>query len=127
MRGAAKKRRIDAVEITIGKSRPRLFLVPKEKAQGLVQVLKEFEISDNTTGFVEVNEVFPELADDKKRPAAALRGARLKEGLSQVALAEKLGVTQGDLSKMENAKRPIGKKMAIRLGETLRIDYRIFL
>ena len=127
MRGVAKKRPIDAVEVTIGKSRPRLFLIPKEKAQGLVQVLKEFEIQDDENSFVAADEVFPELADNKQRPAAVLRGARYKDGLSQIELAEKLGITQGDLSKMENGKRSIGKKMAIRLGKILKIDYRIFL
>ncbi|HLE01808.1 MAG TPA: helix-turn-helix transcriptional regulator [Bdellovibrionota bacterium] len=126
MRGAAKKHRTDEVEVMIGgNSRPRLFLVPKEKAQGLVQVLKEFEVSADNA--VDANEVFPELDDKKQRPAAVLRGARQKESLSQIELAGRLGVTQGDLSKMENGKRPIGRKMAMRLGKLLKIDYRVFL
>jgi ribosome-binding protein aMBF1 (putative translation factor) len=56
-----------------------------------------------------------------------LRGARTKEGLSQVQLAQKLGIDQADLSKMENGKRPIGKKMAKKFAKVLRIHYQVFL
>jgi len=47
--------------------------------------------------------------------------------MSQGELAKKLGIPQGNLSKMENGKRPIGKAMAKRLSEILNIDYRVFL
>ena len=59
--------------------------------------------------------------------ALVLRGARLKEGLSQVVLARKLGTTQGNISQMEKGLRPIGKKMAHRLSKILNINYRVFL
>jgi plasmid maintenance system antidote protein VapI len=42
-------------------------------------------------------------------------------------MAEKIGVNQGDLSKMEKGARPIGKKLAMRIGKALGIDYRRFL
>ena len=61
------------------------------------------------------------------RPGACLQGARVKEGLSQVELAEKLRISQSNLSKMELGKRPIGKTMAKRLAAILNVDYRIFL
>ena len=60
-------------------------------------------------------------------PHIALRGARKRETLTQKRLAEKLGVDQSHISEMENGKRPIGKKMAKRLAETLGADYRVFL
>lgn len=42
--------------------------------------------------------------DEKYSQAGALlRGTRHREGLSQAVFAKKLGITQGDLSKMENA------------------------
>ena len=41
--------------------------------------------------------------------------------------ARKLGVTQGDLSKMENRKRSVGKQMAHRLAKVFNTDYRVFL
>ncbi|MEK6580253.1 MAG: helix-turn-helix transcriptional regulator, partial [Bdellovibrionota bacterium] len=61
------------------------------------------------------------------KAGATLQGARVKEGLSQVELAEKLKISQTNLSKMENGKRPIGKNMAKRLSKVLNINYRVFL
>jgi ribosome-binding protein aMBF1 (putative translation factor) len=57
----------------------------------------------------------------------ALRGSRNKEDLSQKELADAIGISQHHISEMENGKRPIGKAMAKRLSEVLKVDYRIFL
>ncbi len=57
----------------------------------------------------------------------ALRGARVREGYSQKALAKKCGVSQENLSKMENGKRPIGKKVASKLATVLKIDPKLLL
>lgn len=67
-------------------------------------------------------EVYPAFS-----PGEALRGARAKEGLTQKALAARLGITQANLSQMEHGTRPIGKSMARRLAEALAVDYRVFL
>ncbi len=55
----------------------------------------------------------------------ALRGARFREGLSQKALAKKCGISQENLSKMENGKRVIGLKVAKKLAKVLRISYKL--
>ena len=60
-------------------------------------------------------------------PGAMLRGARFKEGLTQVQLAEKTGIQRRHISDMENNRRPIGKQAARKLAETLHVDYRVFL
>lgn len=67
-------------------------------------------------------EVYPDFC-----PADGLRGARIKEGLTQRALAALAGVPQRHISEMENGKRAIGKAMAKRLAEVLKIDYRVML
>lgn len=61
------------------------------------------------------------------KPALVLRGARKRLEITQAQLAKKLGITQANLSAMENGKRTIGVKMAKRLGYALRIGYRVFL
>ena len=61
------------------------------------------------------------------RGAIALRGARVKEGLSQTDLAHLLKTDQSNVSKMEQGARPIGKGMAHRLNKILKVDYRLFL
>ena len=56
-----------------------------------------------------------------------LRGVRVRENLSQIEFAKKIGVTQSDLSKMELGKRPIGKIVAKRIAKMFDVPYRIFL
>lgn len=57
----------------------------------------------------------------------ALRGARLKEGLTQQKLSKMLNIPQRHISEMENGKRPIGKTIAKRFSKVLNIDYRVML
>jgi ribosome-binding protein aMBF1 (putative translation factor) len=76
---------------------------------------------------VPAEKVFPDLLDDVKRPAIALRGGRYREGLTQKELAAAMDIKQHHLSEMENGKRPISKKMAHRLAEALNCNYKVFL
>ena len=57
----------------------------------------------------------------------AMRGARYREGLSQKELAGRCGISQDNISKMENGKRPIGEKIAKKLAKALHADYQIFM
>lgn len=59
--------------------------------------------------------------------ATMVRGSRVKEGMTQVELAGKLGIPQQHVSEIENKKRPVGKAMAKRLARVFRTDYRVFL
>ena len=56
-----------------------------------------------------------------------LRGCRYKKDITQLELAEAIGINQHHISEMENGKRPIGKEMAKRLAEFFKTNYRIFL
>jgi DNA-binding XRE family transcriptional regulator len=112
------------IEVREGNKR-KLYLVPKAAAHAVETLLSKFDESDE--GSVPATELFPDLADPKKTPGIALRGVRLRLGLTQKEMAEKIGVTQGDLSKMEKGERAIGKKLAIRIGKALAVDYRRFL
>ena len=123
MSEAVKKHHTSSVKVVIGRQ-SLLFLVSKEKAKSVAELLSGYERKDET---VDATEVFPVLKDAKKRPGTMLQGARLKEELSQEQLAKKMGISQANLSKMENGARSIGKKMAHRLGKVLNVDYRLFL
>ena len=67
-----------------------------------------------------------ELARDRlagyKASGLALRGARYREGMSQKELAQRSGVSQENISRMENGRRPIGDKVAKKLAKVLHID-----
>ncbi len=121
----AKKPRTEEIRVHIGKGRPRLFVVSKDKAQGMMHLLSDFEVKEE--GGVPWREAFGDLHKKYTEAGATLQGARLKAGLTQVQLAEKLGVTQSDVSNMEHGRRPIGKNMAKRLAQILDVDYRVFL
>ncbi len=79
-------------------------------------------ILDDESGSIPLEEVFPDL-----HQGSAIRGLRLREGLTQEQLAHLLGVKRTNLSDMENGKRPIGKNMARRLAQVLKTDYKVFL
>ena len=115
-----KKLRTERFEtVTIGNEK---FRVRKEKARALLVLL-----SDPDEETISADEVFRELDAKYTRPGVCLRGSRAKEEMSQAELARRLGISQSDLSKMELGKRPIGKKMAIRLGKILNVGYKVFL
>lgn len=124
MSGAAKMRRIE-IAIRSG-TRRKLFLVSDEKAQAIEILLKETH-SVSTEKMVDIGEVFPNLNDPEKLPAITFRGIRAKTGLTQSEVAERLGITQAEVSKIESGKRAIGKALAKKIEKEFRIDYRRFL
>lgn len=79
----------------------------------------------------------PDPGDEALHPAAEvfpdshsgriLRGLRVREDLTQAALAAKAGLKPHHISEMENGKRPIGKDVARRLAAVLNADFRILL
>lgn len=64
---------------------------------------------------------------DEELPGVFLAGARYREELTQVQLAERAGIPRRHISEMENNKRPIGKSNAKKLGKALGVDPRRFL
>lgn len=71
---------------------------------------------------IPANEVFPDSHCGK-----ILRGLRTREDLTQVQLAEKLGLRPHHISEMEHGKRVIGKAMAKRLAKALNASYKPLL
>jgi len=57
-----------------------------------------------------------------KAAGLALRGARYREGISQRELAKRSGVSQENISRMENGHRPVGDKVSKKLAKVLHID-----
>jgi DNA-binding XRE family transcriptional regulator len=76
---------------------------------------------------IPADEVFNKLDAQFSKAGVVLKGLRLREGLNQVEFAEMIDVTQGDLSKMERAIRPIGKTLAKRISKVFSVNYRNFL
>ena len=124
MRALMKK---PLTKVAILGSKVESFLIPEEKLKNVTAVLEKYAVEHKES--VPWRQVFEKSESFKKYGEAGtmIRGGRTKEGLTQQQLADKLGITQGDLSKMEHSKRTIGKNMAKKLAKILRVDYRVFL
>ena len=79
----------------------------------------------DTTEKVPLEQAMPELLTNSG--GVCIRGGRTKEGFTQIELSELTGISQRHLSEMENGKRPIGKEIAKKLAQALKVDYRVFL
>ena len=73
------------------------------------------------------DDLFDDLFKKHSKAGSILKGARLKEALTQVELAKKLGIKPSDLSQMERGIKVIDKEMAKRLTRFLNVNHRIFL
>lgn len=60
---------------------------------------------------------FAEINAKYTKTGALLKAVRLREGLNQKDFATLIKVTQGDLSKMERGKRPVGKILVKRIAK----------
>lgn len=118
-----KKHPIKGIKVQIGNKKQRLFILPSDEAKGLIQMLHKYEVQDSIDWRLSLNDIL----DKYSEGGGALKGERLLLEMTQVELAKKLHVPQHVVSEMENGKRPIGKKMAMRLAKILKTDYRIFL
>ena len=90
-----------------------------------INALKKLGYVESTDS-VPWREAFPDMADENL-PGISLKGARVKEGITQKQLAEMTGIKQHHISEMENHKRSIGKKVAKKLADVLNVSYKIFL
>lgn len=117
MQAHTKKRPIETIELK--------FIGPVVNMAQAIENLKPLGFVD-TSDAVPWRDAYPEYSEEQLI-GKALAGVRYREGLTQVQLAEKIGIPQRHISEMENGKRTIGKVMAKRLGEALNVGYRMFL
>ena len=78
-------------------------------------------------GYPTYTRLFPDLGDPQRRIGIIFRGIRYKHHLTQVQVAQRLGLDQSDVSKIEKGKRAIGKALAKKVQHEFGIDYRRLL
>ena len=104
------------------------YQIPISKKQNVNAFLKNLDVGkeeiDDWHETTPSKVVSKERLEKYKKAGIALRGARYRENLSQVELAKISGVSQNEISKIENGKRTVGKKVAHKLAKALKIDYR---
>lgn len=60
------------------------------------------------TDSIDADEAFTEINKKYTKPGSLLKGIRIRKNLTQIEMAEKIEVTQSDISQMENGTRNIG-------------------
>jgi ribosome-binding protein aMBF1 (putative translation factor) len=118
----AKKLPIETQVIIQSSKGTKLFLVPRGDEAKLLKFMEKYEDESIPWRQVAKDEI-----EKYSEPGVMLKGARLRTGLSQKALAKRMEIEQSHISQMEHGKRPIGKSMAKRLAEVLGVDYHLFL
>jgi DNA-binding XRE family transcriptional regulator len=101
----------------------KTYLIPK-------RIVDKYIVEDNKAKkkrSSSIQAIFDKLDQKYTKAGALLKGLRLREGLSQIAFAKRINVTQANLSNMENGKRPIGKIIAKRIEKVFGANYRYFL
>ncbi|MDX1901612.1 MAG: helix-turn-helix transcriptional regulator [Gammaproteobacteria bacterium] len=91
-----------------------------------IKIAEKYRVPDREES-VSADVVFAEINKKYTRPGALMRGIRAREEMTQVEMAKKIGVTQSDISQMENGKRRIGRTIAKRIEKLFHIDYRSLL
>ncbi len=103
--------------------------IPRSAKTKLNSFLSDLDISKGDIVPWEEATPWEVLAKDRiqkhKKAGLVLRGARFRENMSQKDLAKKSGVSQDNISRIENGKRAVGEKVAKRLAKPLKIDYRL--
>lgn len=92
-----------------------------------LRIEKNINNESEETDLMDWETAFEDLIEKFSKAGAALRGFRLRDGLTQTELAKKIKTNQANLSKMEHGKRAIGKNIAKKLASIFKTDYRIFL
>jgi DNA-binding transcriptional regulator YiaG len=91
------------------------------------EVIEEIKKQIQKTFKVIPEEFFDSINKKFTKAGALLKAVRLRENLSQLQFAAALEIKQGDLSKMENGKRPIGKAIARRIAKKFGVNAHWFL
>lgn len=76
---------------------------------------------------IEPNEIFSDINAKYGKVGALIKAIRLREGMNQLQFAKALKITQGDLSKVENGKRLIGKEIAKRISKKFGVNPNMLL
>lgn len=115
----------DAFEVVVkmpGK-KTRQSYIPTRFLRQFESFLEEHEKSDS----IDWREVAKDSITKHKQAGMVLRGARFRESMTQKELAKRSGVSQDNISRIENGKRIVGEKVAKKLAKPLKINYRLLL
>jgi len=124
---AHTKKHHTEVQIIIGTKKRSYKNVPKSKVKPLIKSLTDYEDDDDNLSIPWRDAFKNDIKKAGSESALMVKAARIGENMTQNQLAELLNMPQSNLSQIENNKRPVGKKLAKKLGKIFNIGYRVFL
>lgn len=111
------------VILTIPGKGKRHSYIPQKAVKQIESVLSQYQDNDSIDWCI----IAKDRIDKYKQAGLVLRGARGRENMSQKELARLSGVSQENISRIENGKRSVGKKVAQKLAKVLKFDYTLLL
>jgi len=117
-----KENTLEVVLIFPDKKKRHSF-IPIESAKHIEAFLSEYEEDD----FIDWRIVAKDNLVKHKKAGVVLRGARYREEMTQKELSKLSGVSQENISRIENGKRVIGEKLAKKLAKPLKINYLLLM
>lgn len=115
-------------KIKIGKRHYQFKNLPKTYLKIILSSLKQIEKSSITKPInVKASKAKPIKAKTNKKTVKLIKRHREKLGMSQSALANKLKMTQGNISQIETGRIGVSEDLAKRLAKILKVRYREFL
>ncbi|MFI5343416.1 MAG: multiprotein-bridging factor 1 family protein [Chlamydiales bacterium] len=104
----------------------KIYLIKRSDFSELEKYLEKYANQDDDSP-VAWEELAKERIEKYKKAGLVLRGMRYRENMSQVALSKKSGVSQNEISNIENGKRTVGEKIAKKLADALNFNYLLLL
>lgn len=111
------------VVLNIPGKKARHTFIPMKSIAYIESILDKYEASETVPWEI----VAKDSIAKHTKVGMVLRGARFRESMSQKELAKRSGVSQDNISRIENGKRGVGEKVAKRLAKPLKINYLLLL
>lgn len=114
--------------IKIPSSEIKKYIV-SDKSKDAQKIIKKVlhDMEEKNVSTQNIFDLFSDINTQYGKQGALLYGLRMREDLNQTEFAEKINITQPELSKMENGTRSIGKVIAKRLEKVFGTPYQLFL
>ena len=101
------------------------FKIPKQVVSEVLSLIDVYQIEESKLkGWRKaLNKEIEKISE----PALMLKGARVKKGMTQKKLADRLGITQVYISQLENSRKEINKSLAKEFEKIFDLNYKVFL
>lgn len=117
----------DSIKVTVHGNLDTNFTIPYKDSRKLFDFLHSLQSYEEDDVLISADEVFKDIDKKHGKVGVTIRGLRVRDGLTQRDLSQKLNIHQSHISQIENGKRVVGKNLAHKLAKVFHTNYRLFL